>query len=67
MASVTLTTTAPQDTRIVAAFTHALGKPATVADVKAFLVTALTNYVLAIEQQIAADAAAAAVTPIVPT
>lgn len=67
MASVTITTTAPQDARIVAAFTQALGKPATVADVKAFLIKELTNFVLEIEQQNAAAAAAAAVTPVTPT
>jgi hypothetical protein len=67
MASVTITTTAPQDARIVAAFTQALGRPATVADVKAFLIRELTNFVLEIEQQNAAAAAAAAVTPVNPT
>jgi len=67
MASVTITTTAPQDTRIVAAFTQALGKPATVADVKEFLIKALVNFVLEIEQQKAAATAAAAVTPVTPT
>lgn len=67
MASVTITTTAPQDVRIVAAFTKALGKPATVADVKAWIIADLTRFVLEIEQQTAAEAAAAAVTPITPT
>lgn len=67
MASITLTTTAPQDARIVAAFTQALGHPATVADVKSFLIQSLTNYVLEIEKQIAMDAAAAGVKPVTPT
>jgi len=67
MASLTITTTAPQDVRIVAVFTQVLGRPATAADVKSFLVKALTEFVLNIERQNAMDAAAAAVTPVNPT
>ena len=67
MASITITTVPAQDARIIAAFTKALSKPATVADVKAWVIADLTRFVLEIEQQIAAEAAAAAVTSITPT
>ena len=69
MATMTITTTAAQDARIVVAFGHKLGFPrnATAAEVKADVIAYITNVVRQDEQRIAAEAAAAAVTPIEPT
>lgn len=69
MATTTITTTGAEDARIVVAFGHYLGFPgnATQAQVKAALVTYLTNIVLQDEQRVAAASASAAVAPIAPT
>lgn len=69
MATLTITTTAPQDVRIVAAFGKrlGLGRDATGAEVKAAVVAWL---VAAVRDQEVSDAYTAAVsgnTPIVPT
>lgn len=69
MATLTITTTAQQDARIVVAFGHYLGLPsdATAAQIKADVIAYIVNVVRQDEQRIAAAAAAAAVTAITPT
>jgi hypothetical protein len=67
MASITITTTAPQDVRLGPAWGAKLGlsRNATTAEVKAYLVKVLTNAVLEYEQQqaVAALPAPSAFTP----
>jgi hypothetical protein len=60
MGSMTITTTAPQDTRIVAAFGAKLGLPgdASAAEIKADLITYLKGIVHSYETQQAAAVAA---------
>lgn len=69
MASVTITTTAPEDARIAPAFGDflGLGRNATAPEVKTALVAFLKNTVLSYEQQQAAKQAVAATTAIAPT
>lgn len=69
MATLTITTTGAQDTRIATAFGHYLGLPgnATAAQVKADVVAYITNVVLNDEKRVAAAAAADAINPISPT
>lgn len=69
MATLTITTTAPQDARIVTAFGRYLGFPsdATGPQVKQAVIDFMINVVREYERKVAADAAAAAVTPITPT
>ena len=67
MATLTLTTTPAQDARIIEAFTNGLGRPATAADVKAFLINDLTQYVLSYEQNVAINTVIGTVTPIKPS
>lgn len=69
MATLTINTTAPQDARIVVAFGDKLGFPrsATAGEVKADVIAYITNVVRNYEQRVAAEAAAAAVTPIDPS
>jgi hypothetical protein len=67
MASITITTTAPQDVRLGPAWGDklGLGRSATTAEVKAYLVKVLTNAVLEYEKQqaVAALPAPGAFTP----
>jgi hypothetical protein len=58
MASITITTTAPQDTRISAAFTAMNGTAPSAADVKNWLISQLRNAVQQYERNQAAEAAA---------
>jgi hypothetical protein len=69
VATLTITTTGAQDARIVYAFGKALnlGRDATGPEVKAAVIAYITNTVRGIEARDAAEAAAAAVTPISPT
>lgn len=69
MATLTITTTAAQDARIVAAFGKqlGLGRDATLAEVKAAIIQYVTNAVQAQEQITAAATALAGVTLVVPT
>ena len=61
MATVTITTTAPQDTRLAPAFGDLLrlGRNATTAEVKAWLVDQLRNTVQAYEDRLAKAAVSA--------
>lgn len=69
MATLTITTTTEQDARIVVAFGQrlGLGRNATGPEVKAAIINYVKSVVLDYEQRAAANAAAAAVTPIEPT
>lgn len=75
MATLTITTTAPQDARIVVAFGNRLQtrdasnvrRNATAAEIKADLIRYLTEVVLQDERNIAAKAAADAAVEIAPT
>lgn len=69
MATTTITTTAAHDARIVAALGKnlGLGRNATQAEVKAWLIDQLTNMVLAQEKADGRATADAGVTPISPT
>ena len=69
MATITITTTSAEDTRIAAAFGTMLGlnRNATAAEIKAWVVGRLKDAVFGEEQRIAAFNAAAAVSPIAPT
>ena len=68
MATMTITTTGAQDTRIIAAFRDLTGNPtATAADVKAWMIRHLRGLVHSYETRVANEAASAAVVPIEPT
>ena len=69
MATLTITTTAPQDARIVAAFGKRLnlGRDATLAEVKQQVIAFITNAVQEQETGTAVAAALAGVTTVVPT
>ena len=69
MATLTITTTAAHDARIIAAFGARLnlGRDATVAEVKAQVIGYVINAVQEYEQRVATAAAAAGVTLITPT
>ena len=69
MATVTITTTAPQDVRVGVAFGQRLNLPgnANAAQVKASLIQFMTDVVLGYEEQLSITAAKAANTPFVPT
>lgn len=75
MATLTITTTASQDARIVVAFGAELGlrdaqgviRNATAAEVKAAVIAYITQVVLEREKTAARVSAEAAVTPIAPT
>ena len=75
MATLTITTTGAQDTRIIAAMTDRLqpvdgsGDPrnATAAEVKTWMIDQLRNVVHSYETRLANEAASAGVTPIDPT
>ena len=75
MATMTITTTAPQDTRLVAAFTDLLqpvdgnGDPrnATAAEIKTKVIEGIKSVVHNFETREAAKVATDAITPIEPT
>ncbi len=71
MSTLTITTTNPQDARIVIAFGRYLGFPpgvdATGPQVKQAVIDFIVNVVREYERKVAADAASAAVAPIAPT
>jgi len=68
MATLTITTTGAQDTRIIAAFrAHSGNQAATGAEVKAWLIDQLKAMVHSYETRVANEAASAAVTPTSPT
>ena len=67
MATLTITTTAAQDTRISAAFGEGFNGNATAAQVKADIVEYIKTRVLSYEQRQAAATALAGITPITPT
>lgn len=69
MATITITTSAAQDARIVDAFGKRLnlGRNATAAEVKQQIVQFLINAVQEQEQKTAMQSALAGVTPITPT
>jgi len=68
MATLTITTTGAQDTRIIEAFRDRLGDPtATAAEVKTWLIDQLRNVVHSYETRLANEAASAGVVPIEPT
>jgi len=68
MATLTITTTGAQDTRIIEAFRDRLGDPAaTAGDVKAWMIDQLRNVVHNYETRLVNEAASAGVTPIEPT
>ena len=67
MATITINTTAAQDTRIIAAFRDRLGPEATGADVKAWLIDQLKGVVHSYETRLANEQASAGVTPVEPT
>ena len=68
MATMTITTTAAQDSRIIAAFRDLTGNPAaTAADVKAWMIGHLRGMVHSYETRVANEAASAAVVQIEPT
>jgi len=78
MATMTITTTGPQDQRIIVAFGNMLGtadivdgvstpRNATAAEVKAAVVKYIREVVFAYEVDVARKAAAETVTPIAPT
>ena len=69
MATLTITTTAPQDAKIVVAFGAklALGRNATASEVKADVIGYIRQIVRDYDTRIAVEAAAATVTPIDPT
>lgn len=74
MAILTITTTAPQDARLVVAFGNRLQtrdannvrRAATAAEIKADIIRYITSVVLEEGQSAAAIAARAAVTPVMP-
>lgn len=67
MGTLTITTTAPQDTRIIAAFRDRFGPETQSADVKAWVIEQVKGVVHSYETRLAAEAAVAGVTPIEPT
>ena len=72
MPSITITTTAAQALRLITAVGdyQRLGRVATDVEVKAIIISYLTNLVLGYERKIAEDAAKASIvapTPFVPT
>ena len=71
MAVTTITTTAPQDARIVVAFGDYLGFPvgvsANAAQVKQAVIDFMVAVVLNYERKVASASAAAAITPVTPT
>ena len=68
MATMTITTTGAQDTRIIAAFRDLTGNPsANAADVKAWVIQHIRGMVHSYETRLANEAASAAVVPIEPT
>lgn len=68
MATTTINTTAGEDTRLVTAFGALLrlGRNATQAEIKAWLVQQMTNVVIQ-QEQLAAVAALSPATPIAPS
>ncbi len=69
MATLTITTTGAQDSRIVTAFGHKLflGRDATPAEVKTAVIAYIVGVVREDESNVAAASAIAAVNPIAPT
>jgi len=67
MATMTITTTGAQDTRIIAAFRARYGQDKTAVDIKTWLIGHLKALVHSYETEQAAVAAAAGVTEITPT
>lgn len=69
MATTTINTTAAEDARIVVAVGHILnlGRNATAAEVKSFLIAELRNAVLSDEREVASRSAVSGVAPIAPT
>ena len=67
MATLTITTTAAQDQRIITAFRARFGEDKTAADVKAWMIGHLRGLVRSYETEQANIAASAAVTDISPT
>lgn len=67
MATTTINTTAAHDTRIGTALTKLLGRPAVVADYKAWLIDQTKLFVLESEQADARVSAVAGIAPISPT
>jgi hypothetical protein len=68
MSTMTITTTATQDARIIAAYRDKTGNPAAnAADVKAWVIGQVKNMVHSYETRLANEAASAAVAPIEPT
>lgn len=72
MGTLTITTTAPQDARIVTAFGHRLGtvdgegvpRAATAGEVRTEIISLLKTIVLQYEKRVASDSAQAAVVEI---
>jgi hypothetical protein len=67
MATLTITTNADNQARALAAFTDKLGRNATGADIKAYLVEKLVSVVHSYETRLVNEVASAGVTPIDPT
>jgi hypothetical protein len=67
MATLTITTSAENDARIIAAMRDRLGPETTGADVKAWLIEQLKNEVHSYETRLANEQASAGITPIEPT
>lgn len=67
MATMTITTTAPQDARLIAAFRDRLGPETQAADIKAWVIEQIKGVVHSYETRLANEAASAAIVPIDPT